>query len=232
VVLTVDGMKVLVVEDDRRIAAAVQRNLQAEGFGVDVAHDGEDGLWKATALRYDVIVLDILLPGRNGYDVCRALRAARVLTPILMLTAKDGEYDEADALDIGADDFLSKPFSVVVLLARLRALARRGGPRRLPVLRADDLWLDPAAHRCARGDTPIELTPREFAVLQFLLGRLDHVVTKSEILAGVWDENYDGNPNIVEVYVAHLRRKVDEPFGRATIQTVRGIGYRLTGNRR
>jgi DNA-binding response OmpR family regulator len=222
-------MRVLVVEDDRDIAKAVRRALLAEGFAVELAHDGEDGLRKARDNSYDTIVLDILLPKRNGYAVCRELRVSEVWTPILMLTAKDGEYDEADGLDIGADDYLTKPFSVVVLVARLRALARRGTPARPTVRRAGDLWLDPAGHRCARGDSEIVLTPREFAVLEFLIGRPDSVVSKADILVGVWDENFDGDPNIVEVYIHYLRRKIDEPYGRAAIQTVRGIGYRLSG---
>jgi DNA-binding response OmpR family regulator len=222
-------MRVLVVEDDCDIAVAVQRSLLAEQFTVDLAGDGEEGLWKASTTAYDAIVLDIMLPKRNGYDVCRSLRAADVWTPILMLTAKDGEYDVADALDLGADDYLTKPFSVVVLVARLRALARRGAPARPLVLRAGDLRLDPGSHRCSRGDTPIPLTPREFAVLEYLLRRPEMVVSKTEIIDGVWDRNFDGDPNIVEVYVRHLRLKIDEPFGRSAIQTVRGVGYRMSG---
>ena len=223
-------MRVLLVEDDRDIAVAVRRALLAEGFTVETAADGEDGLWRATEYDFDAVVLDLMLPKRNGYDVCRAMRAADRWTPVLILTAKDGEYDEADALDLGADDYLTKPFSTLVLVARLRALARRGGPSRPTVSRAGDLALDPAAHRVTRGGTEIPLTPREFAVLQFLLRRAGTVVTKPEILAGVWDQHYDGDPNIVEVYVGHLRRKIDEPYGRAAIQTIRGIGYRLVGD--
>ncbi|MCU1685135.1 MAG: response regulator receiver protein [Amycolatopsis sp.] len=222
-------MRVLVVDDDRDIAAAVQRALLAEGFTVELAHDGADGLFKARNNSYDVIVLDIMLPGLNGYAVCREVRAAQVWTPILMLSAKDGEYDEADGLDLGADDYLTKPFSVVVLIARLRALVRRGAPARLVVRHVGDLSLDPAAHRCFRRDAEIRLTPREFAVLEFLMAQPDAVVTKAEILAGVWDENFDGDPNIVEVYVHYLRRKIDDPYGTAMIQTVRGFGYRLSG---
>jgi DNA-binding response OmpR family regulator len=218
-----------VVEDDRDIAVAVQRTLLAEQFTVDLAADGEDGLWKASTTTYDAIVLDIMLPKRNGYDVCRSLRAADIWTPIMMLTAKDGEYDVADALDLGADDYLTKPFSVVVLVARLRALARRGAPARPLVLRAGDLRLDPGSHRCSRGDTSIPLTPREFAVLEYLLRRPEIVVSKTEIIDGVWDRNSDVDPNIVEVYVRHLRLKIDEPFGRSAIQTVRGVGYRMSG---
>jgi DNA-binding response OmpR family regulator len=222
-------MRVLVVEDDRDIAVAIERVLRAEDVTVEVSGDGDDGLWKATQNVYDAIVLDIMLPKRNGYDVCRALRTADVWTPILMLTAKDGEYDEADALDLGADDYLTKPFSIVVLLARLRAVTRRRGPVRPTVLCAGDLVLDPATHRCTRGDAEVVLTPREFSVLEFLLRRPDIVVSKAEILDGVWDVNFDGDPNIVEVYVHYLRRKIDEPYDRAAIQTVRGVGYRLSG---
>ena len=223
-------MRVLVVEDDRDIAVAIRRTLTAEGFSVETAADGEEGLWRATERDYDVVVLDLMLPKRNGYEVCRALRGAGRWTPVLVLTAKDGEYDEADALDLGADDYLTKPFSTVVLVARLRALARRGRRPRPSVLRAGDIALDPAAHRVTRAGADIPLTPREFAVLEFLLRHAGAVVTKAEILAGVWDEHFDGDPNIVEVYVSYLRRKIDQPYGRASIQTVRGIGYRLAAD--
>ncbi|MFJ1581284.1 response regulator transcription factor [Streptomyces sp. NPDC088182] len=222
-------MRVLVVEDEPHIAAAVERGLRAEGFGVDVAEDGDKGLLLARRNEYAVIVLDLMLPGRNGYDVCRTLRSSDVMTPVLVLTAKDGEYDEADALDLGADDFLSKPFSFVVLLARVRALLRRSAPQRPAVLTAGDLWLDPGAHRCGRGESLLELTPREFALLEYLLQRSDTVVSKTELLTEVWDAWFEGDPNIVEVYIGYLRRKIDAPFGRAVIETVRGVGYRLDG---
>lgn len=220
-------MRVLVVEDERRLAVALQRGLQSEGFSVDVAHDGPRGLWLATEHDYDLIVLDIMLPGLNGYRVCARLRAAGVESGILMLTAKDGEYDEAEALDTGADDFLSKPFSYLVLVARLRALARRTGRRGPQVLRFGDLVLDPARHSCVRGDTEIRLTAREFAVLEYLARRPGEVVPKREILEQVWDMAFDGDPNVVEVHVSAVRRKIDAPFGRAALETVRGAGYRL-----
>jgi DNA-binding response OmpR family regulator len=220
-------MRVLVVEDDSQLAGAVKRGLEAEGFAVDVAADGAEGCWRASEYDYDAIVLDIMLPGMNGFRVCADLRAAEVWTPILMLTAKDGEFDEAEALDTGADDYLSKPFSFVVLVARLRALIRRGQPARPAVLTAGDLVVDPAAHRARRGDQDLALSPRQFSVLEYLVRRAGDVVSKAEILDHVWDDAYDGDPNIVEVYVSHVRRKIDEPFGRRAIETVRGAGYRL-----
>ncbi len=217
------------VEDEVRLAATVSRGLVAEGFVVDVVHDGAEGLAQAQSRDYDVIILDIMLPSLNGYDVCRGLREADVWTPVLMLTAKDGEYDQVDAFDLGADDYLTKPFSFVVLVARLRALVRRGAPERPTVLRVEDLTLDPATRVVQRGEADIGLTPREFGVLQFLMRHRGEVVSKLEILQAVWDLNYEGDENVVEVYVGYLRRKVDQPFGRQSIQTVRGVGYRLSG---
>ena len=170
-----------------------------------------------------------MLPGLNGYRICQEMRKASVWTPVLMLTAKDGEYDEADAFDIGADDYLTKPFSYVVLVARLRALVRRGAPERPAVLTAGDLTLDPSAHRATRGEVALLLTPREFALLQFLLRHRDEVVSKTQILETVWDAHYEGDDNIVEVYIGYLRKKIDAPFGRRSIDTVRGVGYRLMG---
>jgi two-component system OmpR family response regulator len=220
-------VRVLVVEDEKKVAAAVRRGLEAEGFAVDVALTGTDGLWMATEHDYDVIVLDIMLPAMNGYRVCEKLRDAGDWTPILMLTAKDGEYDHAEALDTGADDFLTKPFSFVVLLARIRALLRRSGRSRPVEYSAGDLTIDPVTHRCTRAGTEVVLTAREFSVLEFLMRRAGEVVAKSEILDNVWDFAFEGDPNIVEVYVRHLRKKLDEPFGRQLIQTIRGAGYRL-----
>ena len=218
------------MEDERRLAETLRRGLTADGFMVDVAHDGADGLWLAKSNPYDVVVLDIMIPKLNGYDVCRAMRAASVWTPVLMLTAKDGEHDQVDAFDLGADDYLTKPFSFLVLVARLRALVRRGRPERPTVLHAGDLSLDPAAHIVTRADNAIALTPREFAVLHFLIRHKGDVVSKSEILQGVWDTYYDGDDNVVEVYVGYLRKKIDQPFNRSSIQTVRGAGYRLASD--
>jgi DNA-binding response OmpR family regulator len=223
-------VRVLVVEDEVRLAEALQVGLQAEGFTADVAHDGEQGLHLAVERAYDAVVLDVMLPKLNGYRVCQRLRAAGNWVPVLMLSAKDGEYDQAEGLDVGADDYMVKPFSYVVLLARLRALIRRGAPARPAVLLAGDLGLDPAKHEVRRGGQPIELTPREFALLEYLMRRRDEVVGKQDILEHVWDAHYDGDPNVVEVYVGYLRRKVDAPFGRHSLQTIRGAGYRLTGD--
>ncbi|MGC5020693.1 response regulator transcription factor [Micromonospora sp. DT47] len=220
-------MRILVVEDDKHLARSVKRGLEAEGFAAEVALDGIDGLWRATDGDFDVIVLDIMLPGKNGFQVCAELREAGNWTPILMLTAKDGELDEAEALDTGADDYLSKPFSYVVLVARIRALLRRGSRERPATLNVGDLRLDPAAHRVWRGETEVSLTPRQFALLEFLMRRPGEVLSKGTILDHVWDFAFDGDPNIVEVYVRHLRRKIDEPFGRSAIRTVRLVGYRL-----
>jgi DNA-binding response OmpR family regulator len=223
-------MRVLVVEDEKRLAAGLRKGLEAEGFAVDVALDGGDGLWMAREHPYDAIVLDIMLPGVNGYKVCGTLRQEGVWTPILMLTAKGGEWDEVEALDTGADDYLTKPFAYAVLVARLRALLRRGARERPAVLEAGDLRLDPAARRAWRGDVEVELTPRELALVEFLLHRRGEVVSKREILQHVWDYDFEGDPNIVEVYVWHLRNKLDRPFGRDTIQTIRGSGYRLAAH--
>ncbi len=220
-------MRVLVVEDERRLAHSLRRGLEHQGFAADVAFDGDEGLWLAKEHPYDAIVLDIMLPGRNGFQVCAELRAAGVWTPILMLTAKQGELDHAEALDTGADDFLGKPFSFVVLVAHLRALIRRGGHERPTVLEAGDLRLDPASHRCWRRDTEIELTPRQFSLLEYLMRRAGDVVSKQEILEHVWDYAFEGGPNIVEVYAGYLRKKIDTPFGRNAIQTMRLVGYRL-----
>jgi DNA-binding response OmpR family regulator len=223
-------MRVLVVEDERRLAAAVRRGLQAEGFVVDLARDGEEGLHLAREGGYDAVVLDLMLPGLSGYKVCERLRAEENWVPILILSAKDGEYDLADGLDLGADDYLTKPFSYVVLAARLRALLRRDAVPRPAVLRAGDLSLDPARRRVHRDETEIELTPREFALLEYLMRRPDQVVRKTEIIEHVWEAYDAAELNVVEVYVGYLRRKIDAPFGRSALQTVRGAGYRLAAD--
>ncbi|MFE7360416.1 response regulator transcription factor [[Kitasatospora] papulosa] len=216
-------MRLLIVEDEKRLATSLARGLTAEGFAVDVVHDGLEGLHLAGQGVYDLVVLDIMLPGMNGYRICAALRAAGHETPILMLTAKDGEYDEAEGLDTGADDYLTKPFSYVVLVARVRALLRRRGGSASPVLTAGTLRMDTAARRVHRGEDEVPLTTKEFAVLEQLVRRADEVVSKADILEHVWDFAYDGDPNIVEVYISTLRRKL----GAAAIRTVRGAGYRL-----
>ncbi|GIE82143.1 DNA-binding response regulator [Actinoplanes philippinensis] len=224
------GMRVLVVEDEKRLAWSLRVGLEAEGFAVDVATDGVDGLWLARENDYDVIVLDLMLPKLNGYQVCAALRAEEDWTPIVMLTAKDGEWDQVEGLDTGADDYLTKPFSYPVLVARLRAVARRGARERPVQLTAGDLRIDPAARRVWRAETEIDLTAREFALLAFMARNTGDVVSKQRILEAVWDADFDGDPNIVEVYVRHLRNKIDRPFGREAIQTIRGAGYRLGGD--
>ncbi|MEU8751571.1 response regulator transcription factor [Streptomyces chartreusis] len=220
-------MRVLVVEDEERFAAGLRDGLEAEGFAVDVALDGVDGLWLARERGYDAIVLDVMLPKINGYRLCRTLRAERDWTPILMLTAKEGEWDEIEGLDTGADDYLTKPVSYAVLLARLRALLRREARQRPAVLAAGDLRLDPAARTVSRGGHDIDVTAREFAVLEFLLRRAGEALSKRTILDHVWGDDFEGDPNIVEVYVRRLRNKVDRPFGRQSLLTSRGHGYRL-----
>ncbi|MFJ3034219.1 response regulator transcription factor [Curtobacterium pusillum] len=223
-------MRVLVVDDEVRLADGVRRGLEAEGWAVDVAHDGVDGLWHAREFTYDAIVLDLMMPGLSGWAVCAQLRSDGDWTPVLMLTAKDGEWDQVEALDAGADDYVTKPFSHPVLVARLRALVRRGARERPAVLRVGDLVVDPAARTVARGGVPVELTSREFAVLEFLARRAGEVCSKRAVIENVWDVDFDGDPNIVEVYVGHLRRKVDRPFGRTSLETVRGAGYRLAAD--
>jgi len=224
------AVRVLVVEDERRLAAAVRRGLSAEGFAVDIAYDGEDGLHSAREGGYDAVVLDLMLPKISGYRVCQQLRAEKNWVPILILSAKDGEYDQADGLDLGADDYLTKPFSYIVLAARLRALLRRGAVPRPAELLAGDLSLDPASRRVRRGQTEIALTAREFSLLEYLIRRAGQVVSKSQLLEHVWDSYDSVDLNVVEVYAGYLRRKIDTPFGRQALQTVRGAGYRLAAD--
>ena len=220
-------MKVLIVEDEPLLASTLAIGLRAEGFAVVAVATGVDGLAQATENEFDVIVLDIMLPGLNGYEVLRRMRTRGVWTPVMMLTAKDGEYDQTDAFDLGADDYLTKPFSFIVLVARLRALVRRAAPHRPAKLKAGSLSLDPSRREVQRNGTTISLTPREYGLLEYLMRNKDTVVTKGEILQNVWDANYDGADNVVEVYVGYVRRKIDIPFGTKTIETVRGVGYRL-----
>lgn len=220
-------MRVLIVEDDQRLVSYLKKSLEAEGLSVDVAFDGNVALDKALAQSYDVITLDIMLPELNGYRVCQNLRSSGVSTPILMLTAKDGEYDEADALDVGADDFLRKPFSMVVLLARIRALARRGGAAAGKLLCVGDLRLDMASKRVERGGSRIELTPREYALLEYLMLRRGIALTKAQLLEHVWGARFMGSENVVEVYIGYLRKKLDGNSRTSLIETVRGVGYRM-----
>jgi DNA-binding response OmpR family regulator len=218
-------MKLLLVDDDTTLVAALRRGLTAEGFSVEVASDGREGLWRGREGGYDLILLDIMLPGANGYRVCAELRRAGVRTPILMLTAKDGDLDEAEGLDTGADDYLRKPFSFPVLVARVHALLRRAALGDPPPLEVGALRLDLRARRVDSASGEVRLTAREFALLTYLVRRAGRVVSKAEILAGVWDDAFEGDPNVVEVYVARLRRKLGDSSAR--IETVRGMGYRL-----
>ena len=220
-------MRALVVEDELRLAAGLRNGLEAEGFAVDVALTGTDGLWLAREHSYDVLLLDLMLPEIDGFEICSTLRTERIWTPILMLTARDADTDQVKALDTGADDYLTKPFSYAVLVARLRALVRRGAVARPVILEAGDLRVDPAGRRAWRGEAELDLTTRELSVLEFLIRRQGVTVSKRTILEHVWDYDFEGDPNIVEVYVRRLRNKIDRPFGRSSIATLRGSGYRL-----
>jgi len=220
-------VRILVVEDEVELASYLKRGLEREGFAVDVAGDGDLGLQMAMTNAYQALVLDIMLPKLNGYRVCAELRAQSNWVPILMLTAKDGEYDEAEALDTGADDYLTKPFSFVVLVAHLRALMRRGTGARPAVLSLGDMTLDPATRTFAIDDDPVALTPTEMSIMELFLSRPGEVISKTEILESCWDWAYEGDVNIVEVYIRYLRKKIDIPFDRKHLETVRGVGYRL-----
>jgi two-component system OmpR family response regulator len=220
-------MRILVVEDEPKMAALVARALREEGHAADVAAQGEDALWMAQAAHYDAIVLDVMLPGLDGFEVLRRLRTDAVWTPVLMLTARDAVGDRVGGLDSGADDYLTKPFSFAELFARLRAIARRGPIERPAVLQLGDLRLDPAAHRAWRGETELKLSAREFALLELLMRRPGETLTRLQILEGGWDMAFESRSNIVDVYMRYLREKIDRPFGRDSIETVRGVGYRL-----
>jgi two-component system OmpR family response regulator len=222
-------MRVLVVEDEARMASLLERGLREEGYAVDVASDGPDGLWMATENDYDAVLLDIMLPGFDGFDVCRRMREAGRWAPVLLLTAREGVDDRVHGLDAGADDYVTKPFSFAELAARVRALIRRGPGTRPAALEVGDLRLNPATHRAFRGDVDLELSPKEMAVLELLMRNVGAVVTRTQILEHAWDSNYDGGSNLVDQYIAYLRKKVDRPFGRRDIETVRGVGYRLRG---
>ncbi len=220
-------MRVLVVEDEARMAALLERGLREEGYAVDVAADGPNGLWMATENDYDAVLLDIMLPGFDGFDVCRRMREAGRWAPVLLLTARDGVENRVQGLDAGADDYVTKPFSFAELAARVRALIRRGGGTRPAELEVGDLRLNPATHRASRGDVDLALSPKEMAVLELLMRNAGAVVTRTQILEHAWDAAYEGASNVVDQYIVYLRKKVDRPFNRNDIETVRGVGYRL-----
>jgi two-component system OmpR family response regulator len=222
-------MRVLVVEDDVKMASLLRRGLLEEGLAADVARTGDDALWMAEATDYDAIVLDVMLPGADGFDVCRRLRESGRWSPVLMLTARDAVEDRVAGLDAGADDYLTKPFSFAELLARLRALARRAPPERPTVLEAGDLRLDPATRRAWRGDVEIGLSAKEFALLETFMRRPGEVLSRYQLLEHCWDYGYENRSNVVDVYVRYLREKIDRPFGRSSLETVRGVGYRFKG---
>jgi two-component system OmpR family response regulator len=224
-----DALRILLVEDEVKMARAIRRGLEQETYSVDVCADGDDALRRSLDNEYDAIVLDVMLPGRDGFSVCREMRTHGRWAPILMLTARDAVEDRIRGLDAGADDYLVKPFAFGELLARVRAMMRRGTPERPTTLHVDELVLDPATHMVLRGDEPIDLTPKEFALLEFMMRHPDEVLNRTRILEHVWDMNYSGFSNVVDVYVGYLRRKLDLPSGPTFIRTVRGVGYQLSG---
>src|SRR5712691_8841633 len=223
-------VRVLIVEDELRMASLLRRGLVNEGLSADVAGKGEDALWMAQAHDYDAVVLDVMLPGLDGFEVCRRLRGAGVWVPVLMLTARDSVEDRVAGLDTGADDYLVKPFAFAELLARLRALTRRGEPERPSVLEVGDLRLDPATREVSRGANEIHLSAKEFALLETFMRRPGEVLSRLHLLEHTWDFAYENRSNVVDVYIRHLRRKIDEPFGRHSLETIRGAGYRLRGD--
>ncbi|HKN62730.1 MAG TPA: response regulator transcription factor [Gaiellaceae bacterium] len=220
-------MRVLVVEDERKLGELLRRGLGEEGYAADLADRGEEALWMAGAVPYDLIVLDVMLPGADGFEICRRLRGSGVWAPVLMLTARDAVDDRVSGLDAGADDYLAKPFAFEELLARLRALSRRAPVERPAVLQTGDLRLDPGAHRAWRGDRELDLSPKEFALLELFMRRPGLTLSRTQLLDGAWDMAFESRSNVVDVYVRYLREKVDRPFGRDSIETVRGVGYRL-----
>ncbi|MGH3013216.1 MAG: response regulator transcription factor [Gaiellaceae bacterium] len=220
-------MRILIVEDEPKMATLLRRGLREEGLAADVARTGDDAVWMARATEYDSIVLDVMLPGASGFEVCRRLREGGTWTPVLMLTARDAVDDRVSGLDAGADDYLTKPFSFAELLARLRALARRPAAERPAVLEVDDLRLDPATRRVWRGDVEVKLSAKQFALLEIFIRRPGEVLSRYQLLEHCWDYDYENRSNIVDVYVRYLREKIDRPFGRMSLETVRGVGYRL-----
>ena len=224
---TMGTVRILVVEDELKMANLLRRGLLEEGHAVDVAGTGDDALWMARAVEYDALVLDVMLPGLDGFEVCSSLREGGVWTPVLMLTARDAVEDRISGLDAGADDYLAKPFSFAELFARLRALARRGAPERPPVIEVGDLRLDPATRQAWRGETEIQLSSKEFALLETFMRRPGQVLSRYQLLEHAWDYGYENRSNVVDVYVRYLREKIDRPFGRDSLETVRGAGYRL-----
>jgi two-component system, OmpR family, response regulator len=223
-------MRVLVVEDEKKLGELVARGLREEGYAADLADRGEEALWMAQAVPYDAIVLDVMLPGLDGFEVCRRLRGGGVWSPVLMLTARDAVDDRVTGLDAGADDYLAKPFSFEELLARLRALTRRAPVERPAVIEVGDLRLDPAAHRAWRGEVELDLSAKEFSLLELFMRRPGIVLSRTQLLDGAWDIAFEARSNVVDVYVRYLREKIDRPFGRESIETVRGVGYRLRGD--
>ena len=220
-------MRVLVVEDERKLGELLRRGLGEEGYATDLADRGEEALWMAKAVAYDAIVLDVMLAGADGFEICRQMRGSGVWSPVLMLTARDAVDDRVNGLDAGADDYLAKPFAFEELLARLRALTRRAPQERPPVLEVDDLRLDPAAHRAWRGDQELDLSAKEFALLELFMRRPGLTLSRTQLLDGAWDMAFESRSNVVDVYVRYLREKIDRPFGRDSIETIRGVGYRL-----
>jgi two-component system, OmpR family, response regulator len=220
-------MRVLVVEDERKLGELLRRGLGEEGYAADLADRGEEALWMAQAVSYDAIVLDVMLPGADGFEICRRLRGNGVWSPVLMLTARDAVDDRVSGLDAGADDYLAKPFAFEELLARLRALTRRAPAERPPVLEVGDLRLDPAAHKAWRGDQELGLSAKEFALLELLMRRSGLTLSRTQLLDGAWDMAFESRSNVIDVYIRYLREKIDRPFGRDSIETIRGVGYRL-----